>query len=120
MNKQSHMFNLIESWHESDQKIHDFCRSKDIKPSIFYYWRKKYDSESSINNQSSSYFPIQSEGHQKNNNASLDSFQKIEPIYDNSPLPSLSSNIDISLPSGVFISLPVTTPLSTIQAIIKM
>jgi len=42
---QEEMYSLIEQWSTSNTSIGAFCKAHKLSPHIFYYWRKKYQSE---------------------------------------------------------------------------
>lgn len=47
MSKEEEMFALIDEFKNSSLTARDFCKSKGVIPSTFYYWKKKYGQNSS-------------------------------------------------------------------------
>jgi len=39
------MYSLIHQWELSDTDITSFCKEHSLSSQVFYYWRKKYQSE---------------------------------------------------------------------------
>lgn len=47
MSKEEEMFGLIKEFESSDLNGKEFCRTKGLVPSTFYYWKKKKAREES-------------------------------------------------------------------------
>ena len=41
MSKEQEMFALIDEFKNSSLNARDFCKTKELAPSTFYYWKKK-------------------------------------------------------------------------------
>ncbi len=41
MDKKKHFHNIEQQRIESGKSVQDFCKDQGIRPSLYYYWRKK-------------------------------------------------------------------------------
>ena len=86
------MFPIIAQWEASCESQTQFCQSRDIKPAVFNYWRKKY----------------------------LDDQQAVRPSEFIELIASVEEKIEICYPNGVRINLPSSSTLATLEALIQL
>ena len=48
LNKSDQMRQHIEACRESGLAVEQYCKEQNLKPSVYYYWRKKLESDSQI------------------------------------------------------------------------
>ena len=48
LNKSAQMRQHIEASKESGLAVEQYCKEQNLKPSVYYYWRKKLESDSQI------------------------------------------------------------------------
>jgi hypothetical protein len=92
--KQQAMFTLIESWQNSGQTQHEFCKKQEIAYSAFHYWYKKYRQYQTPH--SAAFVPV-----------------TIQPLGSGSPV------VELSLPDGRRLSFYQTVEASMLKALLS-
>ena len=58
VNTPERMYELIEKHKNSGQRVKEYCQQHGVSPSVWYYWKKRYEGD----NEPSGFAPIQVEG----------------------------------------------------------
>ena len=94
----SEMYPIVEEYESSQANRLDFCKSKNLTPSVLYYWRRKYLDEQ-VNVKSGEDIRL--------------GFTEV--------IPDSERKLEISYPNGVRVRMSVSDhPLSTIQSLIRL
>ena len=57
--KRDDMFRIITAWQNSGMTQKAFCREQGLKPSLFYYWLRKYRKTDPADTHPESFIPIE-------------------------------------------------------------